>query len=40
MLFIIPPLWQFLLTSEINNNVKRIIWMHEINKKRTKNNTI
>jgi len=38
---VIPLLWQFLLNSEINeNNRKRKIWVHEINKKRTENNTI
>jgi len=38
---VIPLLWQFLLNSEINKNKrKRKIWVHEINKKRTENNTI
>ena len=36
---VIPLLWQFLLNSEINEN-NRKIWVHEINKKRTENNTI
>jgi hypothetical protein len=38
---VVPLLWQFLLNSEINENKrKRKIWVHEINKKRTENNTI
>jgi len=37
---VIPLLWQFLLNSEINDNKKRKIWVHNINKKRTENNTI
>jgi hypothetical protein len=34
-------LWQFLFNSKINENkYKRTILVHEINKKRTENNTI
>jgi len=33
---VMPLLWQFLLNSEINDNGKREICVHEMNKKRTK----
>lgn len=37
---VVPLMWQFLLNSEISNDKKCKIWMHEINQKRLENNTI